>query len=404
MNGCAERSFKNRILEILEPPARGDWLSRSFDWAMVVLIFSSVGGVILRTVPSVLAQYSAALLLVEYVTVGLFTGEIVLRLWVADRVYGDRRRHPRLAYLRSSEGIIDLLAVLPVFVGLALVSLAPVMVGLALLRIFKLVRFSPALTTLVAVIVNERKVLLGAVTIMIVLLLFSSTIIYFVERQHQPESFGSIPAAMWWSMATLTTVGYGDVTPITPLGKLFGALVTLLGVGMFALPAGILSSGFTRELKQRRFLRTTALVASVPLFEGLNAQDVARISRVLDPLIVQSGQVVVHQGEEAASMFFVAGGDLEVEVDGHRSPLTTEFFGEIALLEAGTRTATIRALSRCQLLVLEQHHFKELMASNPRIEEAVLRTHRERREADVRRAMAQRGDRERPPEDDVYDL
>ncbi len=257
--------------------------------------------------------------------------------------------------------------------------------GILLLRILKLVRYSPALATLVAVVVNERKVLLGAVTIMMVALLFASTFIYLVERDDQPDEFGSIPAAMWWGLATLTTVGYGDVTPVTPLGKLLGAVVMILGVGMFALPAGILSSGFAQELKQQRLLRIMDLVASVPLFKTLDAHDVARVSRLLDPLIVQAGQVVVRQGDDAASMFFVSGGELEVDIDGHRERLKNDFFGEIALLEGGVRSATIRTLTRCQVLVLEQDHFEELLESSPRIDRAVRAIAKRRLQADERR-------------------
>ena len=391
MSRSGGQPARNRAWEILEPPAVGDRSSRLFDLFMVGVILLSVAAVVTRTVASVAGPYSSALTAVEHWSVAIFSVELLLRLWVANLVYGDRRGPAWLAYLRSREGLIDLVAVVPFYVGLLLSPSSPVLIGLALLRVLKLVRYSPAMGTLWAVLVNERSVLLGAVTIMLVLLLFSSTVIYLVERDDQPEAFGSIPAAMWWGMSTLTTVGYGDVTPSTPLGKLFGAVVTLLGVAMFALPAGILSSGFTKELKQRRFLRTTELVSGVPLFSGLNASDVAKVSRVLNPLIVQAGQIVVRQGEDASSMFFVAGGSLEVNIDGHRERLATEFFGEIGLLEGGTRSATIRALTRCQLLVLEQSHFDELLEGNSHLEKAVRRAHCERRAADVRRMTEMSG-------------
>jgi voltage-gated potassium channel len=378
-------SFKNRIWEILEHPAADDRLSRLFDFSMIALILVSVAEVALRTVPSMTADQRQILWAIEVCALCVFTVEFLLRLWVADLGLRSGTGSERLAYVRSAEGVVDLLAVLPVYLELFFPERVPMLAGLLLLRIFKLVRYSPALATLVTVVVQERKALLGAVTIMLVLLLFSSTTIYLVEREDQPEAFGSIPAAMWWGIATLTTVGYGDVTPITPIGKLFGGIVTLLGVGMFALPAGILSSGFTREMKQRRFLRTASLVASVPLFEGLNASDIAQISRLLEPLVVKAGQIVVRQGDEATSMFFVADGALEVDVQGHRKRLSTEFFGEIALLEGGMRSATIRSLSRCQLLELQSDQFEELLSASPRIERAVRSVAGKRLERDARR-------------------
>ncbi len=111
----------------------------------------------------------------------------------------------------------------------------------------------------------------------------------------------------------------------------------------------------------------------------------ARVSRLLDPLIVQAGQVVVRQGDDAASMFFVSGGELEVDIDGHRERLKNDFFGEIALLEGGVRSATIRTLTRCQVLVLEQDHFEELLESSPRIDRAVRAIAKRRLQADERR-------------------
>jgi voltage-gated potassium channel len=342
------------------------------------------------------ADQRSVLRAIESGSVSIFTIEFFLRLWVADLGLKTGSGSARLAYLRSAEGVVDLLAVVPFYLALLFPDWVPVLAGVLLLRIFKLVRYSPALATLAAVVVQERKALLGAIAIMLVLLLFSSSVIYLVERHEQPEVFGSIPASMWWGIATLTTVGYGDVTPITPIGKLFGGIVTLLGVGMFALPAGILSSGFTKEMKQRRFLRTASLVSSVPLFEGLSAPDIGQISRLLEPLVVKAGQVVVRQGESAASMFFVANGTLEVDVEGHRERLSTEFFGEIGLLEGGARSATIRSLTRCQLLELQSSHFEELLAASPRIERAVRTVAGERLEADAQRAGGPDGNRDDP--------
>lgn len=384
--------IKNRVWELLAPPAAGDRASRLFDLVMIATVLASVAGRVLMTLPGLSPSQRWWLHVLEVVSVLIFSLDLLGRLWVADLSHSGSPA-PRWRYLLSPLGLIDLAAVVPFGVALAVPRWELPLVGFALLRVLKLVRYSPALGTLATVIVNERKVLLGAGTIMLVLLLFSSTVVYLVERELQPEAFGSIPAAMWWGIATLTTVGYGDVTPLTALGKLFGGLVTLLGIGMFALPAGILSSGFAREVKQQRFIRTLELVSGVPLFESLNAHDVARVARLLDPLVVQAGQVVVRQGEEASSMFFVASGELEVDVDGRRQRLASDFFGEIALLEKGRRTATIRTLSRCQLLALEHGHLEELLEAHPRIERAVRTAAREHRERDARR----RGDGEGAP-------
>jgi voltage-gated potassium channel len=312
------RAVKNRIWDILESPDSVDRVKRVLDPIMIVVVLASVTGVILRTVPSMRMDHLGALRAIEFTSVAVFTIEFFLRLWIADLSPPSGARGPRLGYLLSAEGLVDLAAIVPFYLALAFPAGIPVFAAVALLRIFKLVRYSPALATLLAVIANERKVLAGMLTIMLVLLLFSSTVVYLVERTAQPEKFGSIPAAMWWGIATLTTVGYGDVTPITPLGKLFGGMVEILGIGMFALPAGILSSGFAREIRQREMLTIARLVRGVPLFSKLNAQAVAQVSERLYPLIVQRGDTIVTKGEEARGMFFVSDGELEVEVGGHR--------------------------------------------------------------------------------------
>jgi voltage-gated potassium channel len=333
----------------------------------------------------VASHYSVLLLVIETASMVIFTVEFLLRLWVADLHYKSYARSPRLAYLVSAEGVIDLSAVLPFYLNLFVAAPSPYLDILYMLRILKLVRYSPALATLITVILQERHALVGAVTTILMLLLFSSSVIYAVERTYQPEAFGSIPASMWWGISTLTTVGYGDVTPITPIGRFFGGIVAILGVGMFALPAGVLSSGFIKEMKQRRFLRTAELVSGVPLFEGLTAPEIAQISRRLEPVVVNAGQIVVRKGQPASSMFFVADGTLEVEIDGHRERLETDFFGEIALLHGGLRSATIRTKTRCQLLVLHASHFEDLLATSPRIATAVQEMARQRLEADEKR-------------------
>lgn len=380
-------AFKNRVWELLERPAPDDRWSRLFDYFLIALILISVTGVTLSTVPSIAARYPLFLGFVETCTVTIFALELLLRLWVADLKYKGRATFPRLAYLLSTQGVVDVVAVLPFYLQLFVAEPSSILGILCTLRILKLVRYSPALATLSTVIVQERHALLGAVTTILMALLFSSSVIYVVERVHQPEAFGSIPASMWWGISTLTTVGYGDVTPLTPLGRFFGGVVAILGVGMFALPAGVLSSGFMKEMKQRRFLRTAELVASVPLFEALTAPEVAQISHQLEPLVVQAGQIVVRKGQPATSMFFVADGSLEVDIDSHRERLNTAFFGEIALLHGGLRSATIRTKTRCQLLVLHATHFEELLAANPRIASAVQEVARQRLEADEKRGQ-----------------
>ena len=214
---------------------------------------------------------------------------------------------------------------------------------------------------------------------MVVLLVFASSLMHVIEQDAQPEAFGNIPAAMWWAVVTLTTVGYGDVSPATPLGKLLGGMVTILGVGAFALPAGILASGFAQEIKQRDFIVSWNVVAKVPLFTTLDAVQIAEIAKLLRSRIGVPGELITHKGDPGDAMYFIVSGRVEVRVDPQPVQLSDGvFFGEIALIRRTPRTADVVAHASCQLLVLMADDFHALMAENPTIGEVVGRIAKQR--------------------------
>ena len=191
----------------------------------------------------------------EIVSTLIFTVEYIARLWSCVEAEDGRFRAPfagRVRFALTPMMLIDLLAILPVYLMLWTSLDLLFLRVFRLFRIFKLTRYSPAMGMLITVLRKEARSFGAAMFILFVIMVFAASGIYLVEHESQPEAFGSIPAAMWWAVATLTTVGYGDVTPITPLGKLFGASITIVGVGMVALPAGILASAFSEELRKRR--------------------------------------------------------------------------------------------------------------------------------------------------------
>ena len=148
--------------------------------------------------------------------------------------------------------LIDFIVILPFYIGLFFTVDLRILRVLRLLRIFKLSRYSSAMQMLVQAIKQEHKVLFATFSILLIMMVLAASGMYMIEKELQPEAFGSIPAAMWWAMATLTTVGYGDIIPITAWGRFFGGTITLLGMGMVALPAGILASSFSEQAHQRR--------------------------------------------------------------------------------------------------------------------------------------------------------
>jgi voltage-gated potassium channel len=370
-----------RVHEIVEPAFPGDVGSRIFDHLMVALIISNVVAAVLHSIEALAGRYAGIFSAVEIATVVVFSVEYGARLWTCPLGRSVRYRRPlvgRLRFAVSMYALVDLMAILPFYVGL-LITIDPHLAHvLPILRVLKLMRYSPALETLGVVFYTERRALLAAGTIMLVLLLFSSSLVYLVERSAQPEVFASIPDAMWWGIATLTTVGYGDITPITPLGKLFGSIVTVLGIAMFALPAAILATGFAQVIKQRDFLVTWKLVASVPSFSQLAADEIARIAMLLEPMVVQPGQVVIRRGDRADAMFFVVSGELVVDLGDRLIPLEGDFFGEMGVLGTGDRSASVIASTRAQLLALEARNLEAFFDSHPELAAKVRRVATER--------------------------
>jgi voltage-gated potassium channel len=229
------------------------------DICIIVLVCGSVAAAVLESVEPLRDRYLAWFHWFEVCTVSIFTVEYLLRLWTCvdqDDAPGSARSPlgRRLRYIFSFHAVIDLLAILPfylLYLGLAGGIDMRFLRMFRVLRILKLTRYSNALNMLFATIAENGRSLSAAFFILITVMFLAATGMYYFERAAQPVDFGSIPASMWWAFVTLTTVGYGDVTPVTAGGKIFGAMITVVGVGMVALPTGILASGFAQQLKLR---------------------------------------------------------------------------------------------------------------------------------------------------------
>jgi voltage-gated potassium channel len=184
---------------------------------------------------------------------------------------------------------------------------------------------------------------------------------------------------MWWAIVTLCTIGYGDVTPITPLGKVFGGFISILGLVMYALPAGIMASGFVQELRKRQFVVTWSMVARVPAFSRLGADRIGEIAELLKPWQVPPRYTIIRRGETGDSMYFIAAGEVEVDVAPKPFVLGAgDFFGELALLHHQARTATVTSITECQLLILEAHDLDRLIQDNPQLRDELISAVRER--------------------------
>lgn len=245
-------SLKERVYYLIEP---GDESGRLVDAFILLLIFLNIVALMLETVESVYSTAPKAFEAFEDFSLLVFTVEYLLRLWTCTVV--PRYAAPvtgRLRFLFTPMALIDLAAILPFFLAILGVDLRYVRAVrlLRFARIFKLTRYSHSLRLLGRVMVASRNELASTFFILVVLLLLASSSIYLAERTAQPEIFSSIPAAMWWGIVTLTTVGYGDTYPITVVGQIVAAFIAVLGIGMFALPTGILGANFVEELQNER--------------------------------------------------------------------------------------------------------------------------------------------------------
>lgn len=242
-------ALRSRVARTLElPSAPDDKLGRASDLFITTLIVLNVTAVVLETVPSIHTPYRPWFLGFEMLSLALFSLEYAGRLWTA--VEDPQFSHPvkgRLRWMTTPYAVIDLLAILPAL--LFVVDLRFVRV-LRLLRLLKLGRYSRSMQVLGRVMHKRREELVMSLFLVMMALLLVSSFVYYAEREVQPEAFGSIPAAFWWGINALTTVGYGDVAPVTLVGRTLGGVAALLGVGLIALPVGILASGFVEEMRQ----------------------------------------------------------------------------------------------------------------------------------------------------------
>lgn len=307
--------LRRRVFEIIEVGRGDDHASRLFDGSIVALIVLNIGAFVLETVPEYAAAYAPAFRAFEAFSVAVFTVEYALRLWTAVEVPFLARMKPwraRLSYATRAYLVIDLLAIAPFYLGGLLGIDLRVLRVLRLLRFFKLSRYSPAMHTLLRVLRNERRSLTAAGLLLVAALLLTATGMYYIEGTAQPDKFGSVPQAAYWAMTTLTTVGYGDVTPITPLGKIWAMLAMLLGLCILALPVAIIAAGFAQEVGRRDFVVTWSLMSRIPLLADLDARQIAELMPLLRAHDLPPNVEVIAQGATSDAMYFVAAGQVRL--------------------------------------------------------------------------------------------
>ena len=296
------QSIKKRVFEIISKAEEGDRVSAVFDWCIMGLIALSILSIVLESFESVYARWHSFFHVLEIVTVVVFTAEYILRIWTADLLYPESR-HPRLRYFFSFMAIIDLLAIVPFYLpffsaDLRFLRMMRLFRLFRLLRVFKLGRYFEALQIIVRVIKESGPQLIMSVVICFFVMLFSAIVMYTVEHPVQPEQFPNVISSLWWAMCTLTTVGYGDVYPVTAVGRLFASFISLIGIGIIAIPTGIIAAGFSHAIGHGDCEETQE--ALLPPVEGMDEKELLLLEAEVSRQLARHGYVTtVSNGKPA---------------------------------------------------------------------------------------------------------
>lgn len=302
---------RNRVYQILELTDPEDKTSRFVSFAIVGLIIINVLAIVLESIASFYSAYGEVFFRLEIASCIVFIIEYLLRVWAsvedpatAQDEFGMQipNSKRRINFMLKPLAIIDFLAFVPIFLQLLFPGVdLRFLRALRLLRVFKLTRYFQSFEMILEVLHDEWRSLAGTMFIMLVILVIAACGLYYIERDIQPDKFGSIPEAMWWAMAALTTVGYGDAYPITPIGKIIGSIVTLLGIGMVALPSGILASSFSERMRQRRESMQSQINRA--LEDGLISQDEEQSLRKLGRELGLNEEAVTALVESSQTIF-----------------------------------------------------------------------------------------------------
>lgn len=273
--------IKKRLFEIIQAADPNDKASRVFDISLMTLIVFNVFLVIADTfvLPETLKKISST---IETVSVIIFSIEYVLRIWTADLLFPDKKVwKARLKYVFSFLALIDLLAIVPFYLPFFIrvdLRVLRILRIIRLLRVFKLNRYTNAITSVFVVFKNKKDELLSSVFVVLLLMIIASVLMFSIENEAQPQVFRNAFDALWWALATLTTVGYGDIYPVTSFGRILSSIIALLGIGLVAVPTGIISAGFMETVEKNKeppyhVVRHELIFIKQLLDEGLITQE-----------------------------------------------------------------------------------------------------------------------------------
>jgi voltage-gated potassium channel len=363
---------RHRVHLVLEAGRGSGAIGIAFETFLIVLIIANATAVTVESIPKYGIPYRTYFDYFEAFSVAVFTIEYALRVWTAvddPRFAGSGPVKSRLRCMIQPYMLIDLIAIGPAYLALFMpVADLRILRLFRLLRLLKIARYSPAVTTLMHVLSEERRALFGTLLLTLCVMSVSGECMYLIEGQVQPNVFGSLPDCMYWAIITLTTVGYGDKFPVTIFGKLLAGITAVMGLGLFALPVGIIASGFMGEIHRRDFVVTSGMLSRIPLFNGFDLEILSELMIMLRSSITREHAPIVVAGEPATEMYFIVSGQAKAEVGDRTITLGPgDFFGADALLRSGPYDATVFADTQMRILALSAQDLVVLLRKYPKL-------------------------------------
>ena len=356
---------------ILEEGQTEGGVSRIVEMLLIALIVSNTIAVILETVPSLYDNYRAYFSAFEKITVYIFAIEYLARMWssVEDpRIGTDHPVSGRLLFALRPMMVVDFLSFAPYFMALAFggaVDLRALRV-LRLLRLLKIARYSQAMPALLGVLYAERRALFGAFILLVFTVCVSGEIMHVIEGHAQPNTFGTLPGGMYWAITTLTTVGYGDETPITWGGKLFAGVTMVTGLVIFALPVGIIATGFVNGLHKREFSITWSMVKRQPLFDGFEMEATRQMLDTMGATVVQDHTRITVAGQNANMFYLIISGKAHAEDESGAFDLEAgDVIGEESLNDNASYARTVWARTEMRMMNLLGEDLRRLARKYP---------------------------------------
>ncbi|HVU20670.1 MAG TPA: cyclic nucleotide-gated ion channel [Rhizomicrobium sp.] len=356
---------------ILEEGQTEGGVSRVVEMLLIALIVSNTIAVILETVPALYNGYRGVFTAFEQITVYIFAVEYFFRLWscVEDPRVGTKNPvRGRFLFALRPMMVVDFLSFAPYFIALAFgaaVDLRALRV-LRLLRLLKIARYSQAMPALLGVLYAERRALFGAFILLIFTVCVTAEVMHLIEGSAQPKVFGTLPGSMYWAITTLTTVGYGDETPITWLGKLWAGITMVTGLVLFALPVGIIATGFVNGLHKREFSITWSMVKRQPLFDGFEMEATRQILDTMGASVVQDHTRITVEGQKADMFYLIISGKAHAEDESGSWDLEAgDMIGEEALNDHETYKRTIWARTEMRMMNLMGEDLRRMARKYP---------------------------------------